>query len=208
MEQVCKQMATSTPIQVLSVLGNDETGLSLREFLGGLQGISLADEASNEIEALQKLNDRHVDVVLLDLSLPDVDGIRLTREIRQSHPTVRVLISTAFRRATDIFAALDAGADGYVLKGNHKGLEVAISSVRLGAVWLDPGIATQVLEVMVSQTILGKAATRTLPTGQMPIPLWPHEQDLLNKVAASNCVDGVCMVDPSFVKKLRRYAPQ
>jgi DNA-binding NarL/FixJ family response regulator len=201
-------MASSTPIQVLSVVGNDQSSVALREFLRRLRGVSLADEASNEAEVLQKLSERHVDVVLLDLSLQDVDAIRLTQQIRQSHSTVRVLISTAFRRASDIFSALDAGADGYVLKGNDKGLAAAISSVRLGAVWLDPGIAKQVLDAIATPTALDKQAKRTLPTGVMPIPLWPHEKDLLNRVAASNCVDGVCMVDPSFVKKLRRLAPQ
>ncbi len=180
----------------------------MRELLAGLQGITLADEASNEIEALQKLKAKHVDVVLLDLSLQDVDGVRLTQLIRKSHPTVRVLISTAFRRAADIFAALDAGADGYVLKSNNEGLAVAISSVRLGAVWLDPGIATQVLEVVESQASSVTAPMRTLPTGLFPIPLYPHEKNLLNKVATSSCVDGVCMVDPAFVIKLRGYAPK
>jgi len=201
-------MAGSVPIQVLPVVSNDAGGLTLRQFIAGIPGVSLAGEATNDTEALQKLQDKDVDVVLLDLGLRDVDGIQLTRQIREAHPTVRVLICTAFRRATDIFSAMDAGADGYVLKENHQGLEVAIRSVRLGAVWLDPGIATQVLEVMASQTGSGKSAPRTLPTGLMPIPLWPHEKDLLNKVAASNCADGVCMVDPAFVKKLRQFAPQ
>ena len=190
------------------MVANDQSGLILREFLGGLKGVVLTGEAANEIEVLQKLNDQQVDVVLLDLSLQGVDGIRLTQEIRESHPTVRVLISTALKGVTDIFAALDAGADGYVLKGNHKGLEVAISSLRLGAIWLDPGIATQLLEEIVSQTSFGKSAKRTLPTGILPMPLWPHEKDLLNKVAQSSCADGVCFIDPSFLKKLRGYAPE
>jgi len=200
-------MASSAPIQVLAMVDNSDSRLTVRESLAAMQGVSLADEATNEAEALQKLMDKHVDVVLLDLRLQDVDGIQLTRQIRQSHPTVRVLIATAFRRAADIFAALDAGADGYVLKGNQTGLEVAIRSVRLGAVWLDPGIATQVLEAMVSKTALGNVPHRTLPTGRIPIPLWPHEKALLNEVAASQCADGICMVDPAFIKKLRHFAP-
>jgi DNA-binding NarL/FixJ family response regulator len=198
-------MANSAPIQVLAIVGNDESRHTWRQFFAGVQGVSLADEASSEAEALQKLDDKHLDVVLLDLSLHNVDAIQLTKKIRQLHPSVRVLISTGFRRASDIFAALDAGADGYVLKGNDKGLELALSSLRLGTVWLDPGIATQVLDAMMSPAGLG--STRTLPTGLMPIPLFPHEKDLLNKVAASNCADGICMVDPDFVKKLRRFAP-
>lgn len=201
-------MAASTSIQVLSVTDTDQDRLILSKLLASFQGIALADEASNEIESLQKLKSKPMDVVLLDLSLRNLDSVRLTSIIRNSHPTVRVLISTAFRRAADIFAALDAGADGYVLKGNDEGLEVAIRSVRLGAVWLDPGIATQVLEVVESQASSDQPPMRILSTGLFPIPLFPHEKNLLNKVATSSCVDGVCMVDPDFVIKLRGYAPK
>ncbi len=189
------------------MLGSDASSRALREVLSRLRGVSLVEEATYEIEALQKLKDKHVDVVLLDLSLRDVDSVSLTRQIRRSHPTVRVLISTSFRRASDVFSALDAGADGYVLKGNDKGLEAAIGTVRLGAVWLDPGIATQMLDAIASESSKGKEAHRTLPTGYMPIPLLPEEKDLLDKVAGSNCVDGVCMIDPEFLKKLRRFDP-
>ena len=102
---------------------------------------------------------------------------------------------------------MDAGADGYVLKGNNQGVEAAIRTVRLGAVWLDPGIATQVLEAIVTESSSHKIKTRTLPTGYMPIPLLPEEKAVLNKVAGSNCVDGVCMIDPEFLKKLKRFDP-
>lgn len=203
-----KQMASSTPIQVLSMVSDSDTKLALEEFVSRGPGVALAGEATSQDEALTRLSDNDIDVVLLDLSLRGVNAIDLTRQIRRLHPIVRVIICTSFRRADDIFSAMDAGADGYVLKGNHKGLEAAISTVRLGAVWLDPGIANQVLELMVSESTLGKPVTRTLPTGRMPIPLFPHETDLLNKVATSNCENGVCMVDPSFLKKLKRFAPQ
>lgn len=160
----------------------------------------------NPAEALQKLEDKHLDIVLLDLAGQDEHAIELTRQIRKSHPTVRVLVTTASNKPEDIFAAMDAGADGYVLKGNRRGLEMAIRSLRLGTVWLDPGIAQQVLEAMVQASSSG-SKKRTLPTGLLTIPLMPDERELLSAVASSSCVDGVCMVDPSFVKKLRRFAP-
>src|ERR1019366_4706897 len=106
-------MANSTTIQVLSIVSNDDSRLNLREFLAGIAGVSLADEATNPSEALQKLENKYVDVVLLDLAAQDVDAIELTRQIRQSHPSVRVLITTASNKPEDIFAAMDAGADGY-----------------------------------------------------------------------------------------------
>ena len=197
-------MTSTTPIQLLSFISNGERSLALHNLLSSLPAMSLADEAANETEVLQKLDEKDIDVVLLDVSLQQMDCTNLIREIRNLHPRVRIVISTAFRRSSDIFDALDAGANGYVLMGNDEGLESAISSVRLGAVWLDPGIAKQVLEVIVAQTSR-KSKSRTLPTGQFSMPLFPHEKELLKKVATSNCTDGVCMVDPSFVAKLRGY---
>jgi DNA-binding NarL/FixJ family response regulator len=200
-------MAGSVPIQVLTMLGNDQSSTLLRNSLAKIQDLSLADEAAYEAEVLQKLKQRRFDVVLLDLSLRDVDVINLGRLIRQSYTTVRVLILSSLGRSSDIFAAMDAGADGYVLKGNLKGLESAIRTVQLGAIWLDPGIAAQVLEAIVSETSSYNGKMRTLPTGFLPIPLAQNEKDLLTKVATSDCVDGVCMVNPDFLKKLRRFDP-
>ncbi len=196
-------MTSQTSIQVLVLASDDENRLALHDFFFNKPGLTLAAEAANASEASLCLNTKHVDVALLELGAQDTDGVELTRQIRKSHPTVRVLISTASNTPENIFAVMDAGADGYVLKGNDIGLEKAISTVRLGTVWLDPGIAAQVLEAMVS----APPSTRVLQTGMMTLPLMPDEKQLLNQVAASNCTDGVCMVDPSFVRNLRRFAP-
>lgn len=196
-------MTSQPSIQVLVLAGDDQNRLALHDFFSKKPGLALAVEATNASEALQSLNAKHVDVALLELGAQDAEGIELTRQIRKSHPTVRVLISTASNTPENIFAVMDAGADGYVLRGNDIGLEKAISTVRLGTVWLDPGIATQVLDAIVTAT----GSTRVLQTGMLTLPLLPDESQLLNAVAAGNCADGVCMVDPSFVKKLRRFAP-
>ncbi|MCC6980539.1 MAG: response regulator transcription factor [Candidatus Melainabacteria bacterium] len=198
-------MATSPTIQVLAVLGNDEVSCGMYSFISNSQGMTIADKASTEVDALKCLTSKNIDVVLLDLSVREVNGIELTEQIRERFPTVRVLISTASMSPEDIFAAMDAGADGYVLSGNNKGLELAIRSVKLGTVWLDPGIATQVLDAMVAAT--SNPSTRVLQTGMLCLPLLPDDKALLSSVAASSCSDGVCMVDPSFVRKLRRFAP-
>lgn len=196
-------MTSQPSILVLVVASNEEDRRTLRDFLLEKPGLSLAEEASNNEEALQCLNTKLVDVALLELEAQNAEGIELTRQIRKAHPTVRVLISTDSKTPEGIFALMDAGADGYVLKGNDVGLEKAISTVRLGAVWLDPGIAAQVLEAMVS----APPSTRVLQTGMMTLPLMPDESQLLSEVATSSCTDGVCMVDPSFIRKLRRFAP-
>lgn len=155
-------------------------------------------------DTLHKIqSDDSIDIVVVDLAL-DGDAVGLIKQIRQLNPAVRVLIYTASDSPQDIFAAMDAGADSYVLKENLPSvLEIAIRSARLGTVWLDPGIARQVLQIMETAAT---TPSRVLPTGFMPMPLMPDEKSILSEVAASTCTDGVCMVDPSFVRKLKRFA--
>ncbi|SRR5579885_791780 len=197
-------MTDPKSIRVLSIDSNESSRLAVRQALQGSGSIEIAAEVTTAAEALQWLGKEELDVVLIDLRLPDGNGVELTKKVRDLSPNVRVVILTSSDVPEDIFAAMDAGADGYVLKGNiSTAIETAIRSVRLSAVWLDPGIAQQVLKVI--EAPITKPA-RILPTGLMAIPLMPNEKALLNDLAASSCVDGVCMVDPAFVKKLRRYS--
>ncbi|MGH9551156.1 MAG: response regulator, partial [Terriglobales bacterium] len=140
-------------------------------------------------------------VVLVDIGLPDIDGIEVTKQIKSADAQVRVLMLTASDDERDIFDALDAGADGYVLKDSYsKNLEIAIRSVRLGAVWLDPAIARSVLRA--SQ----RPSSRRHETNVQALTLSAEERTVLGQVAESNCQDGVCLVDPEFLHNLRRFS--
>jgi two-component system nitrate/nitrite response regulator NarP len=199
-------MSDQSTIQVLSIESGAEGKQALRELLTKIPGLVVAADATNAADALQKLQSHQIDIAVLDLGSHDMDGIGLIKQIRQANPPVRVLIVTASDAPDDIFASMDAGADAYVLKGTvATALEPAIRSARLGAVWLDPGIANQVLLAM--ETPTSAPPSRILPTGYLRMPVMPDEKDLLMAVAASSCTDGVCMVDPSFVKKLKRFSP-
>ena len=191
-------------IQVLSIESIETTSPAINAFFSKISDIELTEEVEYAEDAFKCLKEKKVDVVLIDLGLPDACTIEVIKEIRRSHPAIRVVIFTASNSDDDIFSAMDAGADGYVLKDNHNhALEAAIRSVKLGTVFLDPDIAKQVIEVIANSSLSKKG--RTLPTGLMTMPLLPDDQNILNEVAGSNCVDGVCMVDPSFLKKLRRF---
>lgn len=193
-------MSNDNVIQVLSIESSEERNIALRDYLSEFSGISLAESASTDSDAMQKMESNQIDIALLDLGLPG--GIALIKQIRASHPEVRVIVVTASDAPEDIFGSMDAGADAYVLKGNvFEALEIAIRSARLGAVWLDPGIAQQVLDAIQNPPPM----SRVLPTGFLPMPLMPQDKSLLDEVAASSCKDGVCMVDPSFIKKLKRF---
>jgi DNA-binding NarL/FixJ family response regulator len=187
-------------LEIFFVEDNEVIRFALKSMLRRIPGFSVAGEAANGRSALDELSRIHPAVILVDIGLPDIDGIELTKEIKKFRPAARVLMLTASDDESDIFDALDAGADGYVLKAEYgKNLETAIRSVRLGAVWLDPAIARQVL----------KATQRPLSKRQQkvePIALSIEERTVLGHVAQASCQDGVCLVEPGFLKKLRRFA--
>nr|AIA15887.1 Response regulator receiver domain protein [uncultured bacterium] len=195
-------------INILSVQMDRANRDALRAFFQHHPDLQLVGEAENYADAIRQLNQNQIEVVLLDLSSHNLEPIELIRSVRQQHPSIRVVVFAAGESPEDIFGALDAGADGYILKESiDAGLESAIRSVKLSMVWLDPGIANKVLDIMASaKTIIG--STRELPTGVMRIPLLGPDKTLLEQLASSSCVDGVCMVDPGFIKKLRRFAPE
>ncbi|CAN5379889.1 response regulator transcription factor [soil metagenome] len=190
-------------IDIFFVEDNEVIRLCLRSFLKQIPDFSLVGEASDGESALETIKAANPTVALVDIGLPGVSGIELTKNLKNMVPGLRVLMLTASDNQSDIFDSLDAGADGYVLKGDFSvNLEMAIRTVKVGAVWLDPGIARQVLEM--TQRKLTPTIERALD------PIAPHlsqqEKDVLNEVAASNCKDGVCLVDQSFLRKLKRFS--
>lgn len=198
------RMSSHSPLRILSVESSDESRSILHGVLTKIPDFVLVADMHSTDETLLKIRaDDSIDIMVVDLAL-DGDAVGLIKQVRHLNPAVRVLIYTASDSPQDIFAAMDAGADAYVLKENLRTvLETAIRSARLGTVWLDPGIARQVLQIMETAA---STPSRVLPTGFMPMPLMPDEESILSEVAASACTDGVCMVDPSFVRKLKRFA--
>lgn len=86
------------------------------------------------------------DVILMDIGLPKIDGIEATRKIKEAKLNSSILMFTSRDSSDDIFAALRAGADGYIMKGSdEKTLKNAIEAVNQKAGWLDPQIARIVL---------------------------------------------------------------
>lgn len=198
-------MTESPPVNVLSLESDQSIRSSIRALFEGLSDMTLSAEAETVEQARIILERGEVDLILIDLAEPD--SIAFITEIRTRFKTVKVAVVTASDEPGDIFSAMDAGADAYVLKANlNESLENAIRCARLLQVWLDPGLARQVLQVIESSTT--SKSSRVLPTGLMILPLLPEDKSLLEQVASNEqCEGGVCMVDASFLKKLRRYGP-
>ena len=138
------------PEQKLKVFLVDDHELVRRGFASLLRDSEEFDvigEASTSQEALDGIAAGDPDVAVLDVRLPDGDGVALCREIRSRFPDVRCLILTAYEDDEALFAAIMAGASGYLLK-NAGGEELveAVRTIGVGGSMLDPAVTTQVLE--------------------------------------------------------------
>ena len=126
-------------------------GISL--FLDDTSEIEIKAEADNGLLALDKLKkDNDFDVILMDLQMPEMDGIEATAQIKSDYPSIKVLILTSFNSWSKVYEALKAGADGYIMKDSKpEELVAAIKAVNTGGVYYGAEVAEQLLK-RVNQT--------------------------------------------------------
>jgi DNA-binding NarL/FixJ family response regulator len=118
----------------------------LRAVLASAQGVELVGEASTGHEAVEAAGELLPDVVLMDLRMPDLSGVEATRRIVREHPGARVLVLTMHEDDDSVFAALRAGARGYLLKGSEEEeLLRAIHAVAAGEAIFGPAIASRLV---------------------------------------------------------------
>jgi DNA-binding NarL/FixJ family response regulator len=119
--------------------------------LGLLPGIEVVGAAADGEEALRMVEERHPDVVLMDLRMPRCDGVEATRRIRADHPGTEVVVLTTYADDDSLFPALQAGARGYLTKdAGAEEIVKAIADVRAGAAGLSPQIQRRLLERLAS----------------------------------------------------------
>ncbi len=136
-----------TPIRVFLLDDHEVVRRGLRELLEPEADLEVVGEAGTAAEALARIPALRPDVAVLDARLPDGSGIDVCREVRSRQPEVKALILTSFDDDDALFAAIMAGAAGYVLKDIHgNDLVDAIRRVNTGQSLLDPAVTGQVLE--------------------------------------------------------------
>lgn len=121
--------------------------------------LEIAGLAGSGQEAIHQVTALHPDVVLMDLKMPTMDGASTTAAIKATHPDVRVLVLTTYDTDADITAAVDAGADGYLLKqASRDELCAAVRTVARGGSALSPAVAAKVLSRMRGEPASGLSA--------------------------------------------------
>ena len=153
-------MTGSQPIRV--VLADDHAVVrkGFREFLEEEGDVTVVAEAADGIQAVALVAEHQPDVAVLDIQMPGMSGIEATRRIKAEYPEVRVLILTAYDDDPYIFALLQAGASGYVLKTASSGdLVDAVRAVHRGESVLDPAVTKKVVQQLASGRPLGAQAS-------------------------------------------------
>jgi DNA-binding NarL/FixJ family response regulator len=137
-------------------------------FRGGLRALLATDpevevvaEAANGAEAIAASAREQPDVVLMDLHMPDCDGVQATREILEHAPHIAIVVLTMFDDDDSVFAAMRAGARGYLLKGiNQAEIVRAVHTVGAGGAVFGPAVAQRVVEFF---TLAGARPTVAFP---------------------------------------------
>ncbi len=163
-----------SPIRVILADDHAVVRKGIREFLEEGDEIQVMAEAADGAEAKQLIDRHHPDVAILDIRMPGATGIDVTRWIREQELPVGVLILTAYDDDPYVLAALQVGANGYVLKtAEADEIIAAVHAVREGQSALDPVIAQKLMAHL--------AGNREQP--QLPEPLTPREIEVLQLVA-------------------------
>ncbi|CAN5681071.1 response regulator transcription factor [soil metagenome] len=164
-----------------SVLIADDDHLmraGLAELLATDSGITVVGQASTGREAVARTRSLAPDVVLMDVRMPDLDGIAATRELRRLAPDAKVLILTTFEQDDYVFGALRAGASGFLLKrARPEELIAAVHTIAAGDALLAPSVTRRVIDRMAQQPTPDLADRSVVET------LTPREREVLTLVA-------------------------
>jgi RNA polymerase sigma factor (sigma-70 family) len=166
------------PVRVLIVDDDKLMRAGLRAVFSADEGIEVIGEAADGRAGIDSARRLRPDVVLMDVRMPEMDGITATRELLDSSPELRVVIVTTFEDDDYVFGALAAGASGFLLKrtGPEELIE-AIHTVAAGEALLSPSVTRRVIERMARQPGLGADGERSLEE------LTAREREVLELIA-------------------------
>jgi DNA-binding NarL/FixJ family response regulator len=176
------RMSDDRDLDVLRVLIVEDHPVfrdGLRALLSSVPGTEVVGEATSGVDAVARALALQPDVVVMDLDLPELDGIGATRQIVAASPHVGVLVLTMFDDDDSFFSAMRAGARGYLLKGaDQEDIRRAIRSVGDGEAILGPGVARRLM------------AYFSAPRPEAPLDVFPEltdrERQVLDLIATGH----------------------
>lgn len=181
---------TTMPIRVLVVEDQTKILKNQLKLLEPSQEIQIVGTALSGEAALEEVEKVKPDVLLLDLGLPRMSGIDVTRAVKAKHPEIEILIFTIFDEEDKVLEAVKAGASGYLLKGTPADKIVeAIKEVRIGGTVIQPNLARRLLKHF-RVPVPGEEGSAPPPTPSPPLqeegkvrPLSEREKEILQLIA-------------------------
>jgi DNA-binding NarL/FixJ family response regulator len=193
-------MTPAAPIRVLCVDDHPLVRKGIASILANEADMQLVGEAGNGREAVQMFRQTHPDVILMDLRMPELDGIEATRIIRKDQPDARIIALTSYDGDQDIYRALEAGVRGYLLKEMvHTEVLRAIRTVHSGKRLMPQEVAERLSEYfpqvaltprevevlsLVARGLANKEIAEKLGTASGTVKM--HIQNILAKLGASD----------------------
>lgn len=171
---------------------------SVTDKLSLIGGNTIKFSAENGKILLQKLKDNHnIDVVLMDIQMPEIDGIAATEEVKKKYPQIKVIMLTVFDDDENIFKAIQAGANGYLLKETGpEDLESSLNEILVGGAPMTPAIAAKALSLL--------RQPPQFTTEKEENPLSTRETEVLMQLSKGlnyQEIAGNLIISPSTVRK-------
>lgn len=197
-----KMKPAATPLRILLVEDDELFRLGLRMRLQQETGLEIVAEAEDGETAVELANRYPLDLVLLDVGLPGIGGIEACRQIKQQHPELPILALTSRSEKPLIARLIEAGAQGYCLKGiASESLLLAVRSVAAGASWWDSTATIEIRAAMVRNPPAPFSASRTAQP--LENPLTKREQEILALIAAGKSnqeIGAILYIAPGTVR--------